>query len=331
MRSLLAGDVGGTNARLAYFEAPDPDEGGGLRLIRERTFASGAYPGLVEIVAELRAGDPRPVDAAAFGVAGPVVAGRAETPNLPWCVDASELAACLHLEGVELLNDLAASAYGLSHLGPEDVALLHPGKANAKGHLAVVAAGTGLGQAGLFWDGVRHRPFASEGGHCDFAPRDELEVELWRFLSRSLPGHVSAERVLSGRGLVAIFEFLQSRGGAPGEAVARALEAEDPAAVISRHGLDRTDALCDAALERFASLYGGVAGNVALQFFATGGVYVGGGIAPRILPRLKEGGFVKAFLDKGRMRHVLEEIPVRVILNDKAALWGAAQVAAFRR
>jgi glucokinase len=196
----------------------------------------------------------------------------------------------------------------------------------------VVAAGTGLGQAGLYWDGTRHRPFASEGGHSDFAPRDEEEVALWRWLYGRLQGHVSAERVLSGQGLVAIFDFLRSRGARPGEAVARALaQGEDPAAVISRHGLDRSDALCDAALERFASIYGAVAGNVALQFFATGGVFVGGGIAPRILPRLREGGFVRAFLDKGRMRHLLEEVPVRVILDDKAALWGAAQVAAHGR
>lgn len=329
---LLAGDIGGTNARLAYFEVAEPSGEigamGRLRLIARGELLSRAHPGLQSVVEAFRREHPQPIDAAAFGVAGPVREGRSETPNLAWAVDAAELAAALGLPRVELLNDVAATAYGLAYLEDADLEVLHAGRPEARGHRAVISAGTGLGQAGLFWDGVRHRPFASEGGHCDFAPHDALGVELWSWHSRR--GHVSYERVLSGPGLVALFTFLRETGrGVPSAQVERALAEEDPAAVIARHGLARTDGLCALALDRFAALYGAAAGNVALQFFATGGVYVGGGIAPKIRARLREGAFMDTFLAKGRMRAVLEQIPVKLLVNDKAALWGAAHVAAF--
>lgn len=324
MRRVLAGDVGGTHARLAYFEV----EGTRITLSAFREFSSRTYSGLAPILAEFLREDPRPISSAAFGVAGPVVGGRSEIPNLTWRVDGEELASLLALDRTELLNDLAANAYGIAHLTPDDVEVLHAGKPQASGHIAVISAGTGLGQAGLFWDGTRHRPFASEGGHCDFAPRDAMDLELWAWLARK--GHVSYERVLSGPGLVAIYGFLRETGKQKeSPEVAAALQREDPAAVIARHGLARSDALSADALDHFVGVYGAAAGNVALQFFATGGVYVGGGIAPKIRDRMKEGGFVSAFVSKGRMRPLLEEIPVKLIVNDKTALWGAAHVAAF--
>jgi glucokinase len=325
MAVVLAGDVGGTNTRLGYFEA----RGGGLTPLEVRTFKSRAYPGLLEVIAELRRDAPRPIDAAAIGIAGPVRQGRVPAPNLSWpVVDALEVASALGLPSVTLVNDLAAHAHGISYLGEGDVELLHPGRPEAHGHLAIISAGTGLGQAGLFWDGQRHRPFASEGGHVDFAPHDALEVALFEHLVGS--GHVSVERLVSGPGLRVLYEFLRDSGrGQETDEVRQALAAGDPAAVIAQRGLSRSDPLCTAALDRFVSLYGAAAGNVALQFFATGGVYVGGGIAPRIRERLREGAFVEAFLAKGRLRGVLEEIPVRLITNDQTALWGAAHVAAF--
>jgi len=329
MRSLLAGDIGGTNARLAYFEVDEPGATApALRLVARREFPTREHPGLGAILELFRRADPRPIDAAAIGIAGPVKGGRSDTPNLAWRVDGSELAQVLGLAKVELVNDLAANAYGLAYLQAEDLEVLHPGADDAQGHLAVISAGTGLGQAGLFWDGARHWPFASEGGHCDFAPHDVLGVELWSWLSRK--GHVSYERVLSGPGLVALFDFFRETGrGAPSAKVTQELAEDDPAAVIARHGLAKTDALCAQVLDRFVTIYGAAAGNVALQFFATGGIYVGGGIAPKIRARLRGGAFLEAFLAKGRMRPLLEQIPVKLVLNDKAALWGAAHVAAF--
>ena len=323
---IVAGDIGGTNARLAAFEV----QAGRLLLVKEIVYPSRSAPDLETIVRRF-VQEARPsATAAALGVAGPVKDGRTETPNLPWVVDARRLADILSVPKVTLLNDLKANAYGLRHLGPADFAILQAGAHDAVGNQAILSAGTGLGCAGLYWDGQRHRPFATEGGHADFAPRSRLESDLMEHIARE-KGRVSSERILSGSGLVRIYRFLRERSGvAEPPALTERLAAGDQAAVISRSALDGVDPVCGQALELFVSAYGAEAGNVALRMLATGGVFLGGGIAPKILPGFKRDGlFMTAFLSKGRMRALLEAIPVLVVLNDRAALWGAAHCAAF--
>jgi len=323
---IVAGDIGGTNARLATFEC----QAGQLLLSREIVYPSRSAADLETIVRRF-VDEARPTaTAAALGVAGPVKEGRTETPNLPWVVDARRLADILGVHSVTLLNDLKANAYGLRHLGPTDLVVLHSGAKDAVGNQAILSAGTGLGAAGLYWDGQRHHPFATEGGHADFAGRNRLEADLMEHIARE-KGRVSVERVLSGGGLVRIYRFLRERSGEPEPAgLAEQFAREDPAAVVSRCALEGVDPVCVQALEVFVSVYGAEAGNVALRMLAGGGVFLGGGIAPKILPWLKrEELFLNAFLDKGRMRPLLETIPVLVVLNDRAALWGAAHCAAF--
>jgi len=323
---IVAGDIGGTNARLATFDV----QAGRLLLVKEITYPSRSEPDLETIVRRF-VQEARPsATAAALGVAGPVKDGRIETPNLPWVVDSRRLADILAVPKVTLLNDLKANAYGLRHLGPTDFAILQAGAHDAVGNQAILSAGTGLGCAGLYWDGQRHRPFATEGGHGDFAPRNHTEAELMEDIAKE-KGRVSSERILSGNGLVRVYRFLRARSGVPEPpALAERFAKEDPAAVVSRTGLNGQDPICAQALEMFVSAYGAEAGNVALGMLATGGVFLGGGIAPKNLPAFqREGTFMKAFLDKGRMRPLLETIPVLVVLNDRAALWGAAHCAAF--
>ena len=317
---ILAGDIGGTSTRLALFEAPS----GTLRSVVEDRFPSREYAGLLEIVQVFVAAHPHPLEAAAFGIAGPIREGRVETPNLPWVIEARALAAQLGLAGVTLLNDLEANAWGVFTLGDDDVASLSVGMPAADGNAAILSAGTGLGEAGYHWDGKSLHPFASEGGHADFAPHDELTIELFRWLHRR-HGHVSWERVVSGPGLVNIFTFLRDvKHGHEAPALARAMNAGDPAAAISKAALDGSSELAVRALDLFVALYGAEAGNLALKMKATQGIWIGGGIAPKILPRLKQPGFLEAFHGKGRFRAFLEAIPVRVILNDRTALRGAA-------
>ena len=323
---IVAGDIGGTNARLATFDV----QAGRLLLVKEIVYPSRSAPDLETIVRRF-VDEARPAaTAAALGVAGPVKNGRTETPNLPWVVDARRLADILGVPKVTLLNDLKANAYGLRHLGPTDFAVLQDGSHDAAGNQAILSAGTGLGCAGLYWDGQRHRPFATEGGHSDFAPRNHLEAEVMETIARE-KGRVSAERILSGSGLVRLYRFLRERSGVPeSPALAERFAKEDAAAVISRSALDQADPVCVQALDAFVSAYGAEAGNVALRMLATGGVFLGGGIAPKNLAAFKRNGlFMTAFLDKGRMRSLLESVPVLVVLNDRAALWGAAHCAAF--
>ena len=321
---ILAGDIGGTNTRLAR-GAPDT---AGLRLQDVASYASREHSGLEEIVARYRREHPGPVAAASFGVAGPVRDGVVRTTNLPWVIEAPRVAALLGLPAVGLLNDLEANAWGLAGLGPQDVLILGPGSPGASGNSAIIAAGTGLGEAGLFWDGRRHHPFATEGGHADFAPCDETEDGLLRWL-RARFGRVSWERVVSGPGLVNIYTYLREQGRHPEDAgLAEAMRSGDPAAAISLAATGGRSPLASAALDLFVSAYGGEAGNLALVTYSTGGLYVGGGIAPRIAARLADGRFMARFHDKGRMRPLMESIPVRVVLNDRTALLGAARHAA---
>lgn len=323
---ILAGDIGGTTTRLAFFKAP-----GGRPLSKiEQSYPSRQYAGLGEIAAAFVAQHQVKIERACFGIAGPVVKGRVVTPNLPWTIDAKALARELKVPRVKLINDLEANAYGLAALAPGDCITLNPGAAGAEGNCAVISVGTGLGEAGLYWDGAArvHRPFACEGGHADFAPRDELEAELLHYLRPKFE-HVSYERVLSGPGLRLIYEFLRAtkRGKEP-LWLAKAMSAGDPSAVIANAGLENRCKLCAAALDMFVSFYGAEAGNLALKIMATGGVYIGGGIAPRIIKKLNGPAFMAAFAAKGRMRPLLEAMPVRVILKETTALLGAACCAA---
>lgn len=319
---ILAGDIGGTSSRLALFE----EAGGRLRPVGERTFPSRDFPSLEPILRLFVEERGRPPAAGCLGVPGPVRDGRARTTNLPWLVDAAELSRRLGFP-IRLLNDLEAAAHGLTELEPRDCEVLNAGAAAAAGNRAIVAAGTGLGEAGLFWDGTRHRPFATEGGHASFSPTGGLQAELLRFLMRK-GEHVSWERVLSGPGLVNLYTFLRERGqGREDEALAERMRREDPPAVITEAAVGGGSPLCARAVDLFAELYGAEAGNLALKVMATAGVYLGGGIAPRILPFLKRPAFLEAFTAKGRMRPLLETMPVLVILRSDVALLGAARSA----
>jgi glucokinase len=320
---LLAGDIGGTNSRLALCEV----SGARVAVKRFRSYPSREHDSLDSIVKEFVAEDGGALEGAVFGVAGPVQDGRARISNLTWEVDVEALKELLGLGAVRVVNDLEATAYGIASLSPSDFAVLREGEPAPDGNEALIAAGTGLGEAGLHWEGDGHRPFPSEGGHCEFAPRNERERELLAYLWKE-HDHVSYERVVSGPGLYGIYCFLRDTGrGDEPDWLSKALSVEDPSPVISEHGLSRRSELCADALDLFVSIYGAEAGNLALKLMATAGVFVGGGIAPKILPRLEEGGFLASFTAKGRMATLLERIPVRVVLNDRCALLGAARLA----
>jgi glucokinase len=323
---ILAGDVGGTSTRLGFFTIEDRR----LNLVFEKDYPSRQHKSLDEIVVEFVSHHRLAIEYACFGVAGPVQRGRVETPNLPWVVDQETIARELGIESAWLINDLLANTYGIRALEDKDFVVLNAGSSNPIGNAAVISAGTGLGEAGSYWDGSRYHPFACEGGHSDFAPRSELEIDLLKYLIEKF-GHASWERVVSGPGLHNIFDFLRDsgRGEAPAWLTDEMRE-KDPSAVISQAALEGKSELCVHALDMFISCFGAEAGNLALKFLATGGVFVGGGIAPKIIQKLSEKTFVDAFTDKGRFKHVLEAIPVRVIRNDKTALLGAARCAARR-
>jgi glucokinase len=323
---ILAGDIGGTNARLAYFQP----QNGHLRLVSERVFPSREHSELGEIVTQFLNDSGTHPEAACFGIAGPVRNGRVEVSNLPWVVEQSRLAKQIHLPATLLINDLEASAWAIGALGAEDLVPLNRVNGPAVGNQAVIAPGTGLGQAGLYWDGTRHQVFACEGGHADFAPQGELQIELLRFLEARF-GHVSYERVLSGPGLVNVYEFLRDRGDEKESSeIAAALQKGDPAAVISRAAIEGSSTLAEKALNVWITVYGAEAANLALKVMATGGLFLTGGISPKVLKKLSGPAFMKAFVEKGRMRPLLESIPVQVVTNEKAGLLGAARCAAVR-
>ncbi len=321
---ILAGDIGGTNARLAYFQA----QNGHLSLISERVFPSREHHELGEIVCQfLKDSGTRP-EVACFGIAGPVRNGRVETSNLPWVIEQSKLARQIQLPATLLINDLEASAWGIGALSATDLVPLNKVTEPAIGNQAVIAPGTGLGQAGLFWDGTRHHVFACEGGHCDFAPQGDLQIELLRFLEARF-GHVSYERILSGPGLVNVYEFLrdgQHQKETP--EVAAQIQKDDAAAAISRAALAGSCPLSVKALDLWIAVYGAEASNLALKVMATGGLFLTGGISPKILAKLTGPTFMQAFLEKGRLRPLLEAIPVKVVMNENAGLLGAARCGA---
>ena len=322
---ILAGDVGGTKAYLALYDFID----GKLGHTREQRFPAKDYSGLEEIVKEFLGADK--VSAACFGVPGPVRNGRLRLTNLPWTLDSAELSVGLGIQHVFLINDLEAYGYGIAELSADQLFTLSEGDPSQTGNRALVAAGTGLGEGILAWNGRIHVPFPSEGGHADYAPRNEDEIDLLRFLKQKYNGRISFERVVSGIGLTNIYEFLREVRGVEEPAwLAKRIAAEDPNAVVTELALAAKSEICEKALEMFVSAYGAEAGNLALKVLSVGGVYVGGGIAPRILEKLKDGAFMKSFTDKGRLSQLLVNMPVRIILESRAALLGAAAYAEAR-
>jgi glucokinase len=321
---ILAGDIGGTHTRIAIFEQASST----LKMMLERVYPSRDHKSLDEIVSLFLSNEHVTADRACFGIAGPVLHGRVSTPNLAWVVDAIQLAKKIGIQSVWLINDLQAHASGIDDLAPADFVALNKVDV-AIGNAALIAAGTGLGEAGLYWDGRRRWPFPCEGGHADFAPRNDLEMDLLRYLIMKF-GRASYERVLSGPGLQNIYNFLAAAGKEqePQWLKDELQQAVDPAAVISEHALDGKAPICERVLDIFVSIYGAEAGNLALKLMATGGVFLSGGIAAKILPKLTGPAFMQAFISKGRLQPMMETIPVKVIVNDRVGLIGAARYAA---
>ena len=330
---ILAGDVGGTKVHLALYNFA----GGRLVAVRDHKFPAGDYAILDDVVkaflAQAGEGRKEQIVAACFGCPGPVRDGRLKLTNLPWTLDAREMQAALGIEHIFLINDLEANGYGIPELAPEKVCTLHKGDPASVGHRGLVSAGTGLGEALLIWDAKtqRHTPLPSEGGHCDFAPRSDREVALLNYLRRTLKGRVSFERVVSGIGIRNVYEFLRDDQKMEEPAWLRDRMAnEDPNAVVGQCAEDSSAEICFETLQIFTAAFGAEAGNMALKVLATGGIYLGGGIAPKILKTMQNGEFTKAFLDKGRLSPLLETMPVRIILDDTCALLGAAAYAEAR-
>ncbi len=322
---ILAGDVGGTKVHLALYDFTDGD----LKHVRDQKYPARDYSGLEEIVKEFVVTEK--VTAACFGVPGPVRDGRLRLTNLPWTLDSRELAANLKIDYVFLINDLQANGYGIAELSAEQIFTLSEGDSQQVGNRALISAGTGLGEAFMVWDGKNYVPYPSEGGHSDFAPRNEDEIDMLRFLRQKYDGRISFERVVSGQGITNCYEFLREvRGIEEPTWLAERIAAEDPNAVITELAMKAKSEICEKAVDLFVSAYGAEAGNLALKILSVGGLYVGGGIAPRILEKLKDGTFMKAFTDKGRLSQLLVHMPVRVILESKTALLGAAAFAEAR-
>jgi len=319
---ILAGEIGATRTRLAAFQT----EGNRLERVVEKTYASQEHSSLAEILPQFIRGEGIPVHSACFGVAGPVRGGRSKISNLPWTIDARELAQLLKLNSVGLLNDMEAYAYGIDALESKDFVTLNEGSEDADGNRAVISAKTGLGVVGLYWDGFRHHPFACEGGHADFAPRNELQVELLAYL-RTKFGRISCERILSGPGIRNIYDFLRDthKDEEPSWLRDQLNAAHDPSPLISQFALEGKAAICEHTMGTFVSVFGAQAGNCALQYMTTGGIFIGGPIAAKIVPRMKDAAFMQAFLDKGRLEGLLKDMPVKIVLNDDCGLSGAAR------
>jgi glucokinase len=314
---ILAGDVGGTKVVLALFE-----DVALRKKVKIQKFSSKDFGNFEDIVKQFLSTDLN-VDCACFGIAGPIQENKCHATNLPWTIDGKEMEKTLRIPKVHLINDLEANAWGVFSLKEDEFYVLNPGK-QKKGNRALISAGTGLGEAGFYFDGKAYLPFASEGGHAGFSPENEEEIELWRYI-KSKFGHASVERFLSGHGIEQIYRFfVENKKEQEIDEVRKRMNREDPAQVISENALQKKCPICIKTLDRFVSIYGGEAGNLALKFLALGGLYVGGGIAPKILEVLKSGIFMNSFTNKGRFNSLLSEIPVKIILNPETALLGAA-------
>jgi glucokinase len=325
---ILAGDIGGTNTRLALFETSRHNP---LLATLEQTYSSTAHPS-IESILELFIKQhklPR-IERACFGLAGPVINQVCETTNLPWRVAATQINQKFGFNSTWLLNDLEANAWGIETLSTADLHTLNPGASNPSGNRSIISAGTGLGEAGLYWDGDAYHPFPSEGGHTDFSPSTQLEFALFEHLSERY-NHVSWERLISGPGIETLYRFLSHQQNvATPQWLQEMMNSIGIAPAISQAALNQTDPICEDSLDLFIRLYAREAGNHALKIMATGGVYLGGGIAPQIVPLLQQGSFMSLFLAKGRMQPIMESMPVKIILNDKTALNGAARYALLR-
>jgi glucokinase len=323
--TLLAADIGGTKTNIALYRA----EPNGLTCLREKRYPSKDHSSFMEIVRDFTGdiGGQLPERIAA-AVAGPVVDGKSKLTNLPWVLDSKAMSKELGIP-VKFINDLEATAYGTAGLGKDELVTLAAGDANAKGNMAIIAPGTGLGEAGLYWDGQRYHPFATEGGHSDFAPRTKTDVELFWFLQRQY-GHVSWERVVSGMGIRNIFHFLtEGRREAIPEWLSQRLKDEDPAAVISEAAIKHEDLVCGETMELFVRYLATEASSLVLKLMATGGLFIAGGIPPKILPLLQSDSWKGNFDNNGRMHDLSDRVPIYVVLNDKMALQGAAWYGAY--
>ncbi len=319
---ILVGDIGGTRTRLAAFQT----EGNRLDCAVEKTYESQEHAGLQEILVQFIRTEQIPVHSACFGVAGPVRNCKSKISNLPWTIDSRELAAQLKLDSVGLLNDLEAYAYGIDALESKDFVTLSEGLEDAEGNRAVISARTGLGVAGLYWDGFRHHPFACEGGHADFAPKDSLQVELLSYLQKKY-GRISCERILSGPGIRNIYDFLRDtkRAEESSSLHDEMSAAHDAPALISKLAIEGKSALCEQTMALFVSVFGAETGNCALRYMTTGGIFIAGIIAAKNVEKMKQPSFLQAFLDKGRMSSLLKDMPVKIVLNDDCGLIGAAR------
>lgn len=325
---ILAGDIGGTKSNLAILSV----NGDTLSIKRNHRFPSSDYPSLNAIIQEFLQDEKGHIPAACFGVPGPVKYGRAKPTNLNWGVDAAEIEREFSIPQVSILNDLEANAYGISELSPDDFSVIQEGPAALGGNRCVVSPGTGLGEGGLFWDGKRkkYRVWACEGGHTDFGPRNELEIALLEYLIKEY-GHVSYERVVSGMGLENIYKFLRDTGrGQELPQVASEMKTHNPGLVISKYADSGKCPMCVQTIEIFVSSFGAEAGNMALKTMATGGVYLGGGIPGKMLNAARSADFIKSFNNKGRLSGLMKTMPVKIVLNDQAALLGAASYALDR-
>lgn len=319
---ILAGEIGATRTRLAAFDT----EGNKLQCVVEKTYPSQEHGGLAELITGFIKTEGIPVHSACFGVAGPVTAGRSKISNLPWTIDRRELASQLKLDSVGLINDLEAYAYGIDALESKDFITLSEGAEDAEGNRAVISARTGLGVAGMYWDGFRHHPFACEGGHADFAPRNKLDMELLTYL-QGKHGRVSSERILSGPGIKNIYDFLRDTKTVdePSDLREQMSQAPDPPALISKLAAEGKSPICDQTMSLFVTIYGAETGNCALHFMSTGGIFIGGSIAAKNINKMKDPAFMKSFLDKGRMTPLLKQMPVKIVLNDDSGIIGAAR------
>ncbi len=315
----IVGDIGGTNSRLALVEVGEH----GVKFCIEKSYKSKDFPSFEAVINKFKEDNHFEASIAAFGIPGPVDKGVVRVTNLPWIVDASLVERHANTDNVYLLNDLEAAAWGISWLGESDLVTLQEGAQTELGNAAIISPGTGLGEAGLFWNGKEHIPFATEGGHTDFSPDSQIEVALLTYLKKQL-AHVSWERIVSGPGTVTLYKFLREKMKSKEEDLTLNRDI-DPAQAITEKALAGSSELCVETMRLFTRCLGSEAGNLALKIMAKSGVYLGGGIPPKVLPFLQTAEFREAFCSKGRMRTVLEKMPLKVITNDKVALLGAAR------
>ena len=323
---VLAGDAGGTKTNLALFKATKKN----IELVHEETYHSADYSSFLDILNQYLSAHPdcKP-DRLCMGVAGPVFQGKVDLTNLSWRLDSDELSRALKIKYVFLINDLEATAYGLAGLGPDDFITIHEGVGKHEGNMAIMAPGTGLGEAGLYWDGSNYHPFPTEGGHTDFAPRNELDMELYQYLQKKYE-IVSCERVVAGPGVYDIYQFLcDVKKRKMADWLKEAFEKNDPSAIISQSALEEKDAACMETMQLFVRYLARECSNLVLKLKATGGLFLGGGIPPKITSILQQNVFYDNFLDCDRMQNLIKKVPVKIILNNQAALLGAAYFGAY--